>query len=433
MEAPQSAGAAAFAPVRIGPLTLRNRFIKAGANEGMTPEGLPTQALVKHHADLAAGGVGMTTVAYAAVADDGMTFAHQLSMRAEQVPHLRVLTDAVHREGAAACLQITHAGSFTTMRHGGSRAPGSASSGLNAFGMMHGVYFQRAMSQADMSRRAAQFAQAARLAREAGFDAVEIHMGHGYLLNQFLSPLSNRRRDMFGGSVENRTRFPAMVLRQVKDAVGADMAVCCKLSVTDGVPGGNDAADSAITARLLEAEGADLLTLSGGRNVESPWALFGSPMPTAQMKAAAPNAMARFGITMLEKRTPRDLTFRELYFLEASRVVRQAVRMPLAYIGGVKSLQNVDALLDEGFDCIALARALIHDPALVEHWRNGVTARSACDSCNGCVAKIYDPAGVCCVHGPANDPALTGIPAALKPIQVLKSVKAHTEPSLMGR
>lgn len=399
--------APAFTPLRLGPLTLRNRFIKAGANEGMTPQGLPTRALVEHHRAMAAGGVGMTTVAYAAVADDGLTFAHQLSMRAEQVPHLRVLTDAVHREGAAACLQITHAGSFTTMRHGGSRAPGSASSGLNAFGMMHGVYFQRAMQAPDMERVAGQFAAAARLARDAGFDAVEIHMGHGYLLNQFLSPLSNRRRDAFGGTVENRTRFPAAVLRRVKDAVGADLAVCCKLSVSDGVPGGNQPADSAVTARLLEAEGADLLTLSGGRNVESPWALFGSPMPTAQMKAAAPTALARFGIAMLERSTPRDLAFRELYFLEASRVVRQAVRMPLAYIGGVKSLDNVAQLMTEGFDCIALARALIHDPALVANWRSGAVRHSACDSCNGCVARIYDPAGVSCVHGPGNDPALT--------------------------
>ncbi|WP_427307187.1 NADH:flavin oxidoreductase [Cupriavidus sp. H39] len=402
----QSSAAPAFTPLRIGPLTLRNRFIKAGANEGMTPQGLPTRALVRHHRDVAAGGVGMTTVAYAAVADDGLTFAHQLSMRAEQVPHLRVLTDAVHREGAAACLQITHAGSFTTMRHGGSRAPGSASSGLNAFGMMHGVYFQRAMRAPDMARVAGQFAAAARLAREAGFDAVEIHMGHGYLLNQFLSPLSNRRRDAFGGSVADRTRFPAAVLRQVKDAVGADLAVCCKLSVSDAVPGGNEPADSAVTAAILEAEGADLLTLSGGRNVESPWALFGSPMPTAQMKATAPTALARLGLTMLEKRTPRDLAFRELYFLEASRVVRQAVRMPLAYIGGVKSPDNVAQLMAEGFDAIALARALIHDPTLVARWRGGALQRSACDSCNGCVARIYDPAGVSCVHGPGNDPAL---------------------------
>lgn len=404
--------ASPFSPVRIGPITLRNRFVKSGANEGMTPVGLPTQALVKHHRDLAAGGVGMTTVAYAAVARDGLTFPHQMHMHADVLPHLRVLTDAVHREGAAACLQITHAGSFTMMRHGGRRSALTASAGLNAFGMLYGVYFQRAMNEPDMARVAAQFADAARLARECGFDAVELHMGHGYLLNQFLSPLSNRRRDGFGGSTEQRTRFPAQVLGQVKDAVGAHLAVACKLSVNDGAPGGNRAQDSAVTARILEAGGADLLTLSGGRNVESPWALFGSPMPTRLMKAAAPHALARFGITMLEKRTPRDLAFRELYFLEDSRVIRQAVRMPLAYVGGVKSLSGVEQLMVEGFDCVALARALIHDPGLVEHFRTGKVTRSACNSCNACVAKIYDPAGVSCVLGPPHDPALTQLLAA---------------------
>ena len=404
--------ASPFSAVSLGPITLRNRFIKAGANEGMTPVGMPTRALVKHHRDLAAGGIGMTTVAYAAVARDGLTFPHQMHMHADVVPHLRVLTDAVHREGAAACLQITHAGSFTMMRHGGRRSAPTASAGLNAFGMLYGVYFQRAMSQADMARVAAQFTDAARLARECGFDAVEIHMGHGYLLNQFLSPLSNRRRDGFGGSTEQRTRFPAEVLRQVKDAVGAHLAVTCKLSVSDGVPGGNRAQDSAVTARILEAEGADLLTLSGGRNVESPWVLFGSPLPTTQMKAVAPNALARFGVTMLEKRTPRDLTFRENYFLEDSRVIRQAVRMPLAFVGGVKSMTGVEQLMAEGFDCIALARALIHDPALPEHFRTGAVTHSACNNCNACVAKIYDPAGVSCVLGAPNDPALTRMLAA---------------------
>jgi 2,4-dienoyl-CoA reductase-like NADH-dependent reductase (Old Yellow Enzyme family) len=400
-----------FSPLRVGPILLRNRFIKAGANEGMVPNGTPTQALVKHHRDLAAGGIGMTTVAYAAVVPEGMTFPYQLHLHAGLVSQLRVLTDAVHLEGAAACLQLTHAGSFTTMRHGGSvRAP-SASAGLNAFGMMHGVWFQRAMNEREMADIAAHFAQAAVLARESGFDAVEIHMGHGYLLSQFLSPLSNRRHDAYGGSIENRTRFPAQVLARVKEAVGAQLAVTCKISVSDAAPGGNTAADSAVSASILEREGADLLTMSGGRNVESPWALFGSPMPTAEMKAVAPNAIARFGVTMLEKRTPRDLAFRELYFLDDSRVVRQAVSMPLAYVGGVKSRAGIDQLMAQGFDAIALARALIHDPAFVEHLRDGSVVTSDCNSCNKCVAKIYDPAGVSCVLGAPNDPQLTRVPA----------------------
>lgn len=120
------------------------------------------------------------------------------------------------------------------------------------------------MTERDMNCVADEFAQAARLAREAGFDAVEIHMGHGYLLNQFLSPLSNHRRDHFGGDAEGRSRFPAMVLRRVKDAVGGRIAVTCKLNQTDAASGGIDAQQAALTAKILERDGADLLTLSGG-------------------------------------------------------------------------------------------------------------------------------------------------------------------------
>jgi len=403
----------AYTPIRLGPLTLRNRFIKAGANEGMTPEGMPTRALVKHHREVAAGGIGMTTVAYGAVAPDGRTFAHQFHLDDAVVPHLRVLTDAVHREGAAACLQITHGGSFTMMRHPQRRWPLTASGGINKFGSLHGILVQRAMSEADMERVAGEFARAAVHAREAGFDAVEIHMGHGYLLNQFLSPLSNHRRDAWGGSVGNRSRFPAMVLRRVKEAVGHQVAVGCKINLTDGVVHGGITGDQAvITAQMLESEGADLLTLSGGHNVEAPWALFGSPMPIADLRNVAKGVLGRLSMSALEWMTPKDLQFREMYFLEEARKVRQAVRMPLAFIGGVKSAESVRRALDEGFDCIALARALIHDPAFVERLRNGSVTRSGCTSCNRCAALIYDPSGVRCVLGEPNDPALSQVLAA---------------------
>jgi 2,4-dienoyl-CoA reductase-like NADH-dependent reductase (Old Yellow Enzyme family) len=402
----------AFSPFRVGPLTLRNRFIKAGANEGMTPEGMPTQALVRHHREVAAGGVGMTTVAYGAVAPEGRTFAHQFHLDAAVVPHLRVLTDAVHREGAAACLQITHGGAFTMMRHAGQRWPLTASSGLNKFGLLHGIGWQRAMGEADMTRVAGQFARAAVHAREAGFDAVEIHMGHGYLLNQFLSPLSNRRRDAWGGSVENRTRFPAGVLRAVKEAVGTQLAVTCKINLTDGVARGIGGEQAAVTARILEGEGADLLTLSGGHNVEAPWALFGSPMPIADLKALSKGFVARLSMSVLDAMTPRDLQFREMYFLADARRVRRATRMPLAFIGGVKSLESVQRALAEGFDCIALARVLIHDPAFVNKLRSGAVTQSGCTSCNRCTALIYHPDGVRCVLGAPNDGRLSRMLAA---------------------
>lgn len=408
-----SAAVSPFEPVTIGPLTLRNRFIKSGANEAMCLDGKPTRALVKHHRDLAAGGVGMTTVAYISVAPEGRTLPNQIWMREEALPDLRVLTDAVHAEGAAISAQITHGGSFVT----GMKVKGrtiSSVSGFNPAGALKGNFFSRAMNEADMARVTAEFVRAAELCREAGFDAVELHMGHGYLLNQFISPLSNKRKDEYGGSAENRVRFPARVLAAVKQAVGKDLAVLAKISVADGVRRGTQVEDSVITARALEAAGADMLVLSGGRNVESTWYMFGSNMNREEISKVLKEQGEWVTALMMKGAAASEpkVTFRERYFRENSLRIREAVKMPLAYLGGVKSLANAEEAVAEGFECVVLARALIHDPALVNRFRSGEVTRSGCDNCNGCVAYIYHPAGTWCVKNPPNDPSLNRIPAA---------------------
>lgn len=402
-----------FEPVTIGPLTLRNRFIKSGANEAMCLDGKPTRALVKHHRDLAAGGVGMTTVAYISVAPEGRTLPNQIWMREEALPDLRVLTDAVHAEGAAISAQITHGGSFVT----GMKVKGrtiSSVSGFNPAGALKGNFFSRAMNEADMARVTAEFVRAAELCREAGFDAVELHMGHGYLLNQFISPLSNKRKDEYGGSAENRVRFPARVLAAVKQAVGKDLAVLAKISVADGVRRGTQVEDSVITARALEAAGADMLVLSGGRNVESTWYMFGSNMNREEISKVLKQQGEWVTALMMKGAAASEpkVTFRERYFRENSLRIREAVKMPLAYLGGVKSLANAEDAVSEGFECVVMARALIHDAALVNKFRSGEVTQSGCDNCNGCVAYIYHPAGTWCVKNPPNDPALNRIAAA---------------------
>ncbi|WP_040522172.1 NADH:flavin oxidoreductase, partial [Aliiglaciecola lipolytica] len=271
-----------FDKVSIGPLNLRNRFIKAGANEAMCIEGKPTKALVKHHSDLAAGGVGMTTVAYMAVTSEGRTLPNQIWMRDEVLPDLKVLTNAVHTQGGAISAQLTHAGSFVT----GIRVKGrtmSSSGGFNPAGLLKGNFFCREMNENDMQTVIDDFVRAAELCKQAGFDALELHMGHGYLLNQFISPLSNKRDDEYGGSIENRVRFPARVLAAVKKAVGEHLAILCKISVADGVRKGTQVSDSIITAQLLQDAGADMLVLSGGRNIESTWYMFGSNMNREEM------------------------------------------------------------------------------------------------------------------------------------------------------
>ena len=405
-----------FDPVTIGPLTLRNRFIKSGANEAMCLAGRPTAALLKHHRDLASGGVGMTTVAYLAVAPEGRTLPNQIWMRPDILPDLQAVTAAVHDAGAAISAQITHGGSFVT----GMKVKGrtiSSSSGFNPAGMLKGNLLRRAMTEADMERVTAEFVTAARLARDAGFDAVELHMGHGYLLNQFISPLDNQRQDSYGGSAENRVRFPARVLAAVKQAVGDSTAVLAKINVADGTRRGAKVEDAIVTARALQAAGADMLVLSGGRNVESTWFMFGSRMNREEMARVLKQQGERLTALMMRAAASRepDISFREMYFLQYSQQIRAAVQLPLAYLGGVKSLANAQQALDDGFDCVVLARALLHDPALVNKFRSGEATESGCNNCNGCIAYIYHPAGTRCVLNPPNDPQLNRIPATPAP------------------
>jgi 2,4-dienoyl-CoA reductase-like NADH-dependent reductase (Old Yellow Enzyme family) len=400
----------AFSPIRIGPLALRNRFIKSATNEGMARGGVPSKMLVEHHRRIAAGGAAMTTVAYCAISPDGRTFVDQVTLDPPALPHLRVLTDAVHREGAAACAQITHGGAFTFVPELSTRYPLSASGGFNAAGVISGRLFKTAMTREDLEARTQEFVRAALRAREAGFDAVELHMGHGYLLSQFLSPVYNRRHDQYGGAAAQRARFPAEVLRRVLDAVGRDLAVTCKICVTEGHKRGATAEDAVEVARVLERTGAHLLVLSGGMNVEAPWAIFGSNMPAAAVETIQ-NPVVKFATRLMRIWEPK-VQFRELYFLEHSRKVRAAVEMPLAYLGGAKSLAGVQQVMADGFDCVAMGRALIHDPDLVNKFASGATTVSGCTACNQCVVMMYSPGGTSCVLHGANDVALNQAPAA---------------------
>jgi len=398
--------ATAFAPLVIGPLRLRNRFIKAATNEGMAKGGVVSKGLAKFHENVAAGGAALTTVAYCAVSRDGRTFIDQAVLDADSVRDFRALTDAVHRHGGAACAQITHAGSFTFLDKDTlhTSRPLSASGGFNKVGVVSGRFFKRRMNRDQMQAMADEFVAAAQRAREAGFDAVELHMGHGYLLSQFISPLYNKRRDEFGGSIEKRMNFPAEVLRRVLDAVGHELAVIVKYSMTDG-PRGNKIEDGIAVAKRLQAEGAHLAVLSNGLNVESISSMFGSSLPKGAAKPA--NPVIRLGMFLQSLTEPAEVVFHENYLRNLARQVRAAVDMPLAYLGGIQSLGGIDEAIDDGFDAIALGRALIYDPQFVNRLHSGEIEKSGCTACNRCVTMMYTPGGTSCVlTRDAPDPAL---------------------------
>lgn len=403
----------AFSPLQIGPLTLRNRFIKAAANENMSRDGIPTAAMFKHHGDLAAGGIGLSTMAYVAVSKLGRTLPDQIWSHPAAMPSLHKITADVHAKGGKISAQITHGGAFVTSIKLDQR-PFTSSGGLNKAGMLAGNWLSRDMTRADMDLVKHEFVACAQAMRDAGFDAVELHMGHGYLLNQFVSPLSNRRTDQYGGNARNRIRYPAEVLAAVQQAVGQDLAVIAKINVADGVKGGATAQDGIVTAQALRDAGADLLVMSGGRNVESLHFMFGSSPNLPELKKVLHDQpLTRTAIVLQNLLAPK-VAFRPMYLWEHSTQIRQAVPdLKMAYLGGVKSLAHAEQALDAGFDAVAMARVLLHDPAFVKHLQDGSVQESACDNCNGCVAYIYHPDGTRCIHHAPNDPQLNRGPLIL--------------------
>jgi 2,4-dienoyl-CoA reductase-like NADH-dependent reductase (Old Yellow Enzyme family) len=376
-----------FTGCTIGPLKLRNRSIRSAAFEGMCPDGVPSQSLLNYHRSVAAGGIGMTTVAYVAVANGGRTFNHQAWMRPEIVPHLRKLTDEVHRQGAAASIQLGHAGNMADRKVSGERAI-APSAKFNLFGLT----MPRAMSESDIESMAAAHAEAVKMARSAGFDAVEIHAGHGYLISQFLSPLTNRRKDRWGGTLENRTRFLRKVMNGAKKAAGKNMALLVKTNLDDGFPGGMSREEGIEVARVLCNDGADALVLSGGFVSKTPFYMMRGLTPHKELISYQSDILIKLGMMAFSRIMIRDYPYEEAFFLKDALAVRKAVKLPLVYVGGLVSRKKIDEVLDSGFDFIALARALIADPDFVNKIRRDKTHVSKClrcGPCNSCVATMY--------------------------------------------
>jgi 2,4-dienoyl-CoA reductase-like NADH-dependent reductase (Old Yellow Enzyme family) len=297
-----------FAPARLGPVTLPNRIIKAATFEGMTPDHMVTDRLVEFHRAVARGGVGMTTLAFCAVSADGCGTPNEIILGGEALPGLRRLADAVHAEGAAASAQIGHAGAVASSTGRRGLSPSPIFTGRS-------LWRTRAAREADIARIIDDFARAARLVAESGFDAVEVHLGHGYLPSEFLSPRLNRRTDRWGGSLENRARFAREIVRAVRAAGGPRLAVLAKLNMADGVQGGLWLDESVAAARLLEADGAlDAIELTGGSSLENPMYLLRGEAPIAEMAALAPRP-ARLALRWFGRRLFREYPFEETYFL----------------------------------------------------------------------------------------------------------------------
>jgi 2,4-dienoyl-CoA reductase-like NADH-dependent reductase (Old Yellow Enzyme family) len=355
-----------FTPVRIGPATVPNRFVRSATQDYMaTDAGEVTDRQVELFARLAEGEVGLIISGHAFVEPRGKASPRQLAVHDDRfIGGLRRIAAAVHRFPSRIFLQIAHAGRQTKEKLSGS-TPVSPSAVYDPVSKV----MPRELSAAEIRALIETFVQAARRAREAGFDGVQLHAAHGYLLSAFLSPHTNRRQDEWGGPLENRARVLVEILKGIRALNGSAFPVIAKLNSTDFLDGGLTVEESVRAAIILEAAGIEV---SGG------------------------TAEAGRGSIWAGLRSEED----EGYFVAAAARIKAAVKVPVSGLGGIRTLGMAEKFVREGrVDMVSLSRPLIRDPYLVKNFREGRVSRSDCISCNKCM----NPRGIRCAQlGPEN-------------------------------
>ena len=348
---------------------LKNRIVRSATWEGMCDgEGNPTDRLINLYRALCRGGVGLIITGYTYVRADGREMPGTMGMDSDdRIPALHRLTQAVHEEGGRIFCQLFHGGGRASVAVTGTRP--LAPSAINGATTPDPP---EAMGEQDIREIVAAFAWGAGRARKAGFDGIQLHGAHGYLINQFLSPLTNARRDAYGGSLENRMRFLREVCDAVRREVGPSWPVSIKLTAADNLPGGFTLEEAVTVARSLEAWGIDAIEVSSGTR-ES-----GEEGP-ARVKIDSPE--------------------REAYNAPYARRIKAEVRVPIVVVGGFRSPEVCETVLGkEGADFIALSRPFIREPDLVRKWEADRSHRALCISCNGCFRPGITEGGIRCVQ-----------------------------------
>jgi 2,4-dienoyl-CoA reductase-like NADH-dependent reductase (Old Yellow Enzyme family) len=359
-----------FDQTEINGLVLKNRLVRSATWEGLaTPQGACTDQLVDFVSRLADGGMGLIISSFTYVLEGGRGLPKQAGLdRDDYVPGHRKLTSAVHERGGKIALQLMHAGAQTRAKW----IEGHTALAPSAIEDPTYKTLPRELTLEDIDELVEAFGQSAGRGVEAGYDAIELHGAHGYLLNQFVSPLRNRRTDRYGGSVENRARFVCQVYQRVRDEVGPHFPVMIKVNCDDFVPGGTGLADWLYLAKRLAQLGIDAIEVSGG---------------TPASGKRTPN---RTGIGK-EKN--------EAYFLPQARRIREAVDVPLILVGGLRSPRVMERILSEGTtDYFSMSRPFIREPHLVQRWQGGDLSKARCISCNLCFRTSLEDTGLTCAY-----------------------------------
>jgi 2,4-dienoyl-CoA reductase-like NADH-dependent reductase (Old Yellow Enzyme family) len=357
-----------FDQTAINGMTIRNRLVRSATWEGMCEaDGRPTGRLADYYRELARGGVGLIISGYTFVRPDGKQLPGKMGIHTDDFSgEMRALTGAVHEEGGKICIQLVHAGGQTDSATAGRQPLAPSAVEAEQFPEV-----PQEMSVDDITEITAAFGAAAARAKSFGFDAIQIHAAHGYLINQFLSPLINRRTDEYGGGIENRCRFLLEVYRSVREAVGENYPVMIKLNGSDFLEGGLSMEDALYAAKTLDAKGVDTIEVSGGT------------------PASGDMSPARTKINKPEK---------EAYNLDLARRIKETVNCPVMVVGGFRSYEVADdAVRNKGITYISMARPFIREPGLPKRWEQGDTSPATCISCNKCFKPGLKEGGIYCV------------------------------------
>lgn len=390
-----------FEPLQIKSMSLKNRLVRSATYEGMADDkGFPTEKLFKLYGRLARGGVGLIITGFAYVAEDGKGYMPGINgiHTDAHIAAYRKLVAHVHAEGARIAMQIAHGGRQTTEAAIGAQpmAP-SAVKDTSIF------VKPRAMSAGDIERVIEDFAQGARRVQQSGFDAVQLHAAHGYLLSSFLCPHTNRRSDQWGGSVVNRMRIIERIYRRCRKLVGADYPILIKISATDAMKKGLTLEDSQTMARMMDEMGFDGIEVSCGIGQDGGSTIRGDLATDVVLDHwemyRKKNPLFKFIMRHWGEKLQPPVPFTENYNLPSARAIKQGVKMPVFVVGGLIRPEGMEAALGNGdADGIALCRPLIADPRFPKKIANGDTDVSRCIQCNLCLF-YFTVAPLTCYHG----------------------------------
>ncbi|MFZ1201136.1 MAG: NADH:flavin oxidoreductase [Desulfobacterales bacterium] len=347
-----------FEPSEINGMKMKNRFVRSATYTALAElDGTATDRLSDFMAELARGEVGLVITGHAYVTREGQAGPRQLGIYSDaMIQGLKRVTAAVHENDGVVAVQLAHAGKKGIGK--GAYAALGPSAVLEA-----GEKKASAMTFDDIQRTVTAFGDAAGRAVESGFDAIQIHAAHGYLLSQFLSPYSNKRDDDYAGTLENRSRMLREVYAEIRRRVGDSYPVLAKINSEDFLEGGFTVAEMLAVAHMLADRGLDAIEMSGG-TFES-----GKFIPS------------RKGTAKSEER--------EVYYREAAKAFKKEIGIPLILVGGVLSFTIAEEIVATGLaDYVALSRPLIREPRLVKRWQGGDRRKATCVSCNKCFATL---------------------------------------------